>query len=83
MDETMVGFRGRVSFKQYCPNKSTKYGLKFYVLADSSTGYVHNFLLYTGSEVTSTLPQSFAHLPIPGQFVMALMQDLLDKGVYG
>ena len=40
VDETMVGFRGRVSFKQYCPKKPTKYELKFFVLADSSTGYV-------------------------------------------
>ena len=80
VDETMVGFRGRVSFKQYCPKKPTKYGLKFFVLADSNTGYVYDFLLYTGSELTSTLPQSFSHLPIPGQFVTALMQGLLDKG---
>ena len=35
VDETMVGFRGRVSFKQYCPKKPTKYGLKFFVLADT------------------------------------------------
>ena len=80
VDETMVGFRGRVSFKQYCPKKPTKYGLKFFVLADSATGYVQNFLLYTGSEVTTRLPQSFSHLPIPGQFVTALMEDILDKG---
>ena len=58
VDETMVGFRGRISFKQYCPKKPTKYGLKFFVLPDSNTGYVYNFLLYTGSEVTSTLPLS-------------------------
>ena len=80
VDETMVGFRGRVSFKQYCPKKPTKYGLKFFVLADSATGYVYNFVLYTGREITSTLPRTFSHLPIPGQFVMALMQDLLDRG---
>ena len=53
VDKTMVGFRGRVSFKQYCPKKPTKYGLEFFVLADSSTRYVQNFLVYT---VTSRLP---------------------------
>ena len=76
VDETMVGFRGRVSFKQYCPKKPIKYGLKFFVLADSSSGYVYNFLLYTGSELTSSLPPAFSHLPVPGQFVMTL----LDRG---
>ena len=28
VDETIVGFRGRVSFIQYCPMKPNKYGLK-------------------------------------------------------
>ena len=80
VDETMVGFRGRVSFKQYCPKKPIKYGLKFFVLADSSTGFVYNFVLYTGSEVTTRLPSAFSDLPVPGQFVMTLVEDLLDRG---
>ena len=69
-----------MSFKQYCPKKPIKYGLKFFVLADSSSGYVYNFLLYTGSELTSSLPPAFSHLPVPGQFVMTLMNDVLDRG---
>ena len=80
VDETMVGFRGRVSFRQYCPKKPIKYGLKFFVLADSNSGYVYDFLLYTGNEITSRLPHIFAHLPIPGQFVATLMENLLDCG---
>jgi hypothetical protein len=80
VDETMVGFRGRMLFKQYCPNKPTKYGLKLFVLADSSTGYVYNFVLYTGSETTSSLPAAFSDLPVPGQYVIALMEDMLHRG---
>ena len=80
VDETMVGFRGRVSFKQYCPKKPTKYGLKFYVLADSQTGYVFNFMLYTGSECTISLLPALSNLPIPGQFVVALAENMLDRG---
>ena len=30
IDETMIGFKGRVSFLQYCPKKPTKWGLKAY-----------------------------------------------------
>ena len=80
VDETMVGFRGRVLFIQYCPNKPTKYGLKIFVLADSNTGYVYNFVLYTGSETTTSLPATFSDLPVPAQYVMALMEDMLDRG---
>ena len=50
VDETMVGFRGRFAAKQYMPNKPTKWGIKAFTMADSSSGYVLNILLYTGSE---------------------------------
>ena len=50
MDECMVGFKGRVSFKQYCPLKPTKYDLKAFALCDSRTGYVLNIIPYTGRE---------------------------------
>ena len=80
VDETMVGFRGRVSFIQYSPKKPIKFGLKLYVLADSSTGYVYDFILYTGREVTSMLPHTYTHLPIPGQFVTVLVESLMDRG---
>ena len=48
IDEAMVGFKGRLSFIQYLPKKPTKWGMKAYVLADSKTGYVYNWRLYTG-----------------------------------
>ena len=49
IDEAMVGFKGRLSFIQYLPKKPTKWGIKAYVLADSKTGYVYNWRLYTGT----------------------------------
>ena len=49
VDEAMVGFKERLSFIQYLPKKPTKWGMKSYVLADSSTGYVWNWRLYTGT----------------------------------
>ena len=49
VDEAMVGFKGRLSFIQYLPKKPTKWGMKSYVLADSSNGYVWNWRLYTGT----------------------------------
>ena len=45
IDETMIGFKGRLS---YMPKKPTKWGMKAYVLADSHTGYMYNWYLYTG-----------------------------------
>ena len=48
IDEHMIGFKGRISFIQYMPKKPTKWGLKAYVLADSTTGYTYSWILYTG-----------------------------------
>ena len=47
-DEGMIGFRGRLSFRQYMPAKPTKYGIKVWMAADSSNGYVLNFDVYLG-----------------------------------
>lgn len=50
VDEGMVPFRGRLSFRQYMPAKPTKYGIKVWMAADSSNGYVLNFDVYLGKE---------------------------------
>ena len=66
VDEAMIGFKGRLSFIQYLPKKPTKWGMKAYVLADSSTGYVYNWRLYTGKLIIhSTIdrhPYRHAHV---------------------
>lgn len=48
VDETMVKFKGRHRAKQYDPSKPIKRGFKLWTLADSSTGYVHTFQVYSG-----------------------------------
>ena len=35
VDKSLLGFKGRCDFKQYIPNKPTKYGTKVYVMGDS------------------------------------------------
>ncbi|XP_022805006.1 piggyBac transposable element-derived protein 4-like [Stylophora pistillata] len=50
VDEGMIGFRGRLSFRQYMPAKPTKYRIKVWMAADSSNGYVLNFDVYLGKE---------------------------------
>ena len=48
VDESMIGFKGRLSFVQYMPKKPSKWGMKAFVLAYSKTGYTCNWRLYTG-----------------------------------
>jgi len=63
VDETMIGFKGRLDFIQYMPKKPTKWGLKAFVLADAHTGYVYNWHLYTGTctHVVCTLQYTCTH----------------------
>lgn len=48
INERMVAMRSHVDLKQYMKQKSTKWGFKLFVLADSRNGYTSNFSIYQG-----------------------------------
>ena len=77
----MVGFKGRVGFRQYCPLKPIKWGLKSFVLADSDTGFILNIIPYAGGETKDIyLSNCNPELPSLTQIVLALVENYLDKG---
>lgn len=46
LDESLLLFRGRLSFRQYIKSKKARYGIKFYALT-THDGYILNFIIYT------------------------------------
>ncbi|XP_041355489.1 piggyBac transposable element-derived protein 4-like [Gigantopelta aegis] len=49
VDESLIAFKGRMkSMGQYMPQKPHKWGLKAWVLCESSTGYCYNWFMYVG-----------------------------------
>ena len=50
MDEGMIAFKGRLSFRQYMLAKLTKYGIKVWMAVDSKNGYIISYDVYPGSE---------------------------------
>ncbi|GFO38733.1 PiggyBac transposable element-derived protein 4-like [Plakobranchus ocellatus] len=58
-DESMVKFKGRLGFRQYMPAKPIKWGIKVWCLAESSTGYMNSFQIYSGKEAGQE--QGLAH----------------------
>ena len=98
IDEAMVAFKGRSFLKQYLPNKPIKWGFKVWTLADSHTGYVLNFLPYTGKrlapsqnglgyDVVTGLAEPYLnknyHLFFDNLFSgLPLMDFLMDNGTY-
>ena len=50
IDEILLKFRGRCSFRQYMPSKPGRYGIKFWILADAEKHYCYNAFPYLGKE---------------------------------
>jgi Transposase IS4 len=77
IDESTIGFKGRVAFKMYNPLKPTKWGLRVFVLADSITGFISVFEPYFGKETTDSLVRP--ELPFATRIVVHLLDKLLSK----
>jgi len=77
VDESMILFKGRSTLKQYIPLKPTKRGYKVWVRADSATGYVYMFEVYTGKESTGD-----PEVGLGGRVVRNLCQPLAHMGVH-
>ena len=75
VDETMIPFKGRISFRQYMKAKPTKWGIKVFVLSDSTNGYIYRFQIYTGKACES----ADATVGLCSRSVLDLMQGLEEN----
>ena len=80
VDETLVGTRGRTAMLQYIPTKSHKFGVKFWVLAESCSGYVIDMCCYLGKVFQPTPPGQNQGTAVV--FDLLERSDLLDKGYH-
>lgn len=78
IDESLLLYKGRLGWIQYIPLKRARFGIKTYLLCESKSGYIWNFIIYTGKN--TLLDREFQHLPVSSQVVMTLMRPLLNKG---
>ena len=77
IDESLVLWRGKLSFQMYIPSKRHRFGLKIFVLCDCKTGFVVDILLYTGSD---TEYEEDKELGVAGSIVTELMEPYLTHG---
>ncbi|CAF4700965.1 unnamed protein product [Rotaria sp. Silwood2] len=49
IDESLILWKDRLSFKQYIPSKRSRFGIKLYVLCDVNTEIILDFIVYTGA----------------------------------
>ncbi|KAJ8966034.1 hypothetical protein NQ314_003772 [Rhamnusium bicolor] len=80
IDESLMLFRGRVFFTQYIPSKRHRFGVKFFLLCDCDTGYILDFIIYTGA--TSDIKYFTDRYDIgkSGSVVMSLLEPYVEKG---
>ncbi|XP_053638001.1 piggyBac transposable element-derived protein 4-like [Cherax quadricarinatus] len=77
IDESLILFKGRLSFKQYIPSKRKRFGIKLFVLCDCYSGLVLDIIVYTGSY---TLQNTRKLLGISGDVVRTMIEPYLGKG---
>ena len=77
INESMVLFKVRLIFKQYIKTKRHRFGIKLFVLCDCETGYILDYIVYTGSQTEIDHVET---LGVTGSVVTTLMKPYLNKG---
>ena len=78
IDESLLGWKGHLGLITYMPNKRKRFGIKFYELCESTTGYVWNSFIYTGKDTVYN--SAYNEMPVTSRIVFTLIDALLDKG---
>jgi len=76
IDEQLVPFRGKCSFRQYIPSKPAKYGLKIQILCDARTWYVLSMEIYAGKQPAGPYELSNS----PKDVVLRLTEPIVKTG---
>ena len=79
VDESLVLFKGRLSFKQYIPSKRSRFGIKLYMCCESESGILLRFAVHSNKAEHDTFAASES-LPFSSRIVVHLCQDFLELG---
>lgn len=79
IDESTIGFKGKVLFKVYNKDKPVKWGIKIFVLSESCSGYICALEPYFGKNTTSRLERQ--DLSVTSRIVLHLVNKI--KSTYG
>ena len=76
IDERMVKSRHRSGIRQYIKDKPNQWGIRLWVLADSSNGYTIDYNIYIGKAAGRDVSEHGLSYDV----VMKLMQPYLNQG---
>lgn len=80
IDESLIPFKGRLSFKQYNPKKRSRFGVKLFLVVDCAFKFVLDILPYQGKSTLIPDRSWITKLGFGGAAVMTLVQSYLDAG---
>ena len=78
VDEQLVEYHGRVSFRMYIPSKPGAYGLEIMWLNEATTGYALKGLPYIGIKTLTNKEKG--NMPITEAVTLYLMKPYLNLG---
>lgn len=77
IDESIVEWKGRLSFKQFIPSKRHRFGIILFVLCDCETGYLLDFIVYCGQQ---SHIDTLDNLGVSGSVITTLLKQYYKKG---
>ena len=78
IDESLLLWKGRLSWRQSILTKRARFGFKKSSVNESDTGYLYRSYLYTGKKFTDELEGDYKY--VTTKIVLKLMPGLLDEG---
>ncbi|GFW98377.1 piggyBac transposable element-derived protein 4 [Trichonephila clavipes] len=78
VDESLIAYKGRLSWKQYIPQKRARFGIKLFQLCESESGYIWNSLIYTGKG--TAFNENYNDYGLSTKSVLTLIHELKGKG---
>ena len=83
-NEYLSLWKERLKFRMYIPSKRKCFGIKVYMLCESSTGSLYNFIVYTGADITYpdpglNFPKGFDDYSNPSKLALSLMKNLYNQ----
>ncbi|KAJ8737978.1 hypothetical protein PYW08_000573 [Mythimna loreyi] len=82
IDESLLLWKGRLSFSQLIATKAAQVGIKSYELCESKSGYLWQMIIYTGKDRHNivTNDADAEHESAASRIVLKLVRPLLNKG---
>jgi hypothetical protein len=78
VNESLMMWKGRLSWELYIPSKQARFGIKPFKVCEAKSGYVWNFIIYTGQD--TVFDESQKNEPYGSKIVLQVMAPLLNRG---